>query len=128
MSRDIINVQYPVLDETQSICAVGIAKDTVIAENGISIANAFANKNNTLMICVENVADADSTVTFVAGDTYPNAMLGNLDVTVGANAITVLQVQDMARFENKDGSINVDFADSFTGNVFVIAKSVDLNV
>ena len=128
MSRDIIKVQYPVLDETQSVCAVGIEKTAVIAENGITVENAFANKNNTLMICVENVADADSTVTFVAGDSYPNSMLGDLETTAVAGAISVFQIQDVSRFENKDGSVNIDFADNFTGNIFAIAKSVDLNV
>ena len=32
------------------------------------------------------------------------------------------------RFENKDGSLNLDFPSGFSGNVFAIAKSVALNV
>lgn len=128
MAKDVINVQYPVTDDTQSVGVKKITKAAVDPSKGISIANAFANKNNTLLICVENTDDENSSVTFLAGDAYPNAMLGDLSQAVTAESVTAFQIQDISRFENKDGSLNIDFADGFTGNIFVVAKSVALNV
>ena len=80
------------------------------------------------MVCVENTAQTDSKVTFLAGDAFPNAMLGNLEQDLLAKTTTVFQLQDISRFENKDGSLNLDFPSGFSGNVFAIAKSVALNV
>ena len=128
MTRDAISVQYPTSEDSQSICSGTVTKTTVTAANGVTIKNAFANKNNTLMICIENTSDSDSDVTFKAGDCYPNSMLGDLDVSVLTKSITVCQIQDISRFENKDGSLNLDFETAFTGNIFAIAKPVDLNV
>lgn len=128
MTRDIINIQCPVVDKTQSVANVAITKTAVVVANGIEIKNAFKNKNNTLLICVENSATKATTLTFNAGDTYPNAMLGNLEVSLPASSTTMLQIQDASRFENKDGSVNLDFSTDFTGNIYAVAKSVALNV
>ena len=127
MTRDVIKVQYPVTEGTQSVGAKAIVKKEVTVANGISIENAFANKNNTLFICVENTDDADSAVTFKAGNAYPNAMLGDLTQEVLAETVTVFQVQDISRFENKDGSLNIDFAAGFEGDIYAVAKSTALN-
>ena len=128
MARDLIDVQYATTDSTQSVGAVKITKSTVTAANGIGIKKAFANKNNTLMICVENNDDAAATVTFKAGNAYPNAMLGDLTVSLLAGTLNVFQIQDPSRFENKDGSLNVDFSVGFDGKIFAVAKSTALNV
>ena len=128
MTRDLINVQYPIVDSTQSVAAAKITKSVVSAANGIGIKNAFANKNNTLMICIENNDDAASTVTFKAGNSYPNAMLGDLTLNLLAETFNVYQIQDPSRFENKDGSLNIDFSAGFDGKIYAVAKSTALNV
>lgn len=127
MARDSINVQYPTIDDSQSVGAKKITKAAVTPANGVKIANAFANKNNSLFICVENTDSNNSYVTFKAGDSYPNAMLGDLKQDVLSEATTVFQLQDVSRFENKDGSLYIDFPVAFVGNIFAIAKSVELN-
>ena len=48
MTRDIINVQYPTLDHTESVANIGITAKEVTQANGITIAEAFSNKNNSL--------------------------------------------------------------------------------
>lgn len=128
MTRDIIEVQCPVVDETQSVAEVTVTKETVVSANGIEIANAFKNKNNTLFICLENTATKEAKVTILAGDAYPNSMLGDLAVPVKASSTTMMQIQDVSRFETKDGSLNLDFSTDFTGNIYAVAKSVALNV
>ena len=131
MTRDSINVLNPVLDNSASAGSVKCTKQAVTQANGIVIAKAFKNKDNTLFIMVENTttvssAAADSSLTVKAGDTYPNAVLGDLSITLPKSAITAIQIQDPSRFENKDGSICVDFASGFTGNIFAVAKRVGL--
>ena len=128
MTRDLINVQYPELDSTQSVAELEVTRSTVTQANGVGITKAFANKNNTLLICVENTAESDSQVTFKAGDIYPNAMLGDLTVDVAASTVNAFQIQDISRFENRDGSLNIDFKSGFTGKIFAIAKPTALNV
>lgn len=128
MTRDIISVQYPMIDNSQSILSSKIIKSAVTPANGVSIQKALANKNNTLMICIENTADSDTGLTLKAGDSYPNSMLGDLKVVVLSGSLLALQLQDIARFENKDGSINIDFDTDFKGNIYAMAKSTGLNV
>ncbi len=124
MARDTISVQYPEMDDSQSIANVKISEKTVTAANGIAIEEVFANKNNSLVICVENAASSASEVTFVAGDNYPNAQLGDLTVALLASSVNFFQVQDPSRFENKDGSLYLDFPTGFNGKVFALAKPI----
>lgn len=126
MARDEITVINPILDNSESIASVEVTKQAVTQENGITIKNAFENKNNTLFIEIENTAEADSSVTFKAGNAYPNSMLGDLTVTLKQQANTLLQIQDPSRFEKADGSIDIDFKAEFTGNIYAFAKRAGL--
>ena len=120
MTRDIINVQYPTLDHTESVANIGIKKQAVTQANGITIADAFSNKNNSLFIVIDNTGSG-SKLTAKAGSAYPNSMLGDIviELPVGTSAI---QLQDLSRFEKADGSIDLDFASGFTGSIYAIAK------
>lgn len=120
MTRDIINVQYPTLDHTESVANIGITAKEVTQANGITIAEAFSNKNNSLFIIIEN-SGASSLLTVKAGDSYPNSMLGDIVIELPAG-MSAIQLQDLSRFEKCDGSIDLDFASGFTGKIFAIAK------
>lgn len=134
MARDSINVLLPTQDATQSVETGSITKQAVTQANGIKIANALDNKNNSLQIYIENTyTTADSTLTIKAGDHYPNKVLGDLAVTLpkataGADSapdvptLTVVLLEDISRFENKDKSVCLDFSANFTGNVWAVAK------
>ena len=121
MTRDIINVQYPVLDHTESIANIKITKKTVTQANGITIKDAFSNKNNSLFIVIDNTANASSLLTVKAGDAYPNSMLGDIVIEL-PQGVSAIQLQDLARFQKSDESIDLDFASGFTGNIYAIAK------
>ena len=121
MTRDSIDVQYPALDTTESVASAAITKQAVTVANGINIKNAFSNKNNSLVIIVENTSNASSSMTLKAGGEYPNSMIGNSSVTL-AKGVTAVQIQDLSRYEKSDGSIDIDFATGFTGNIYAIAK------
>lgn len=121
MTRDIIKVQYPTLDHTESVANIAITKKAVTVANGITIEDAFSNKNNSLFIVIDNTATAESLLTVKAGDAYPNSMLGDIviELPVGVSAI---QLQDLSRFEKADGSIDLDFDTDFAGTIYAIAK------
>ena len=120
MTRDIINVQYPTLDHTESVANIGITASKVTQANGVTIADAFSNKNNSLFIIINNTA-TESLLTVKAGDAYRNSMLGDIVIELPAG-ISAIQLQDLSRFEKSDGSIDLDFATGFTGNIYAIAK------
>lgn len=138
MARDAINVAIPTQDASQSVESVKITKQAVTQANGIKINNAFENKNNSLQITIENTyTSADSTLTVKAGDNYPNKVLGDLSVpltkaTAGTSGnpnvptLTVVLIEDISRFENRDGSVCLDFSASFTGNIWAVAKRAGL--
>ncbi len=126
MARDIINVYLPQVEDSQSVASTKVEPQTVTVANGIEIAEVAKNKNNSLAIVIENTASTPETVTFVAGDTYPNSMLGDLVVNIDANATTVCQIQDFSRFENRDGSLYLDFSGTFAGNIYAVAKRAGL--
>ena len=120
MARDIIEVQYPSLDHTESVANIVIKQSVVTQANGITIKEAFSNKNNSLFIIIETTS-ADSLLTVKAGDAYPNSMLGDIVIEL-TKGISAIQLQDLSRFEKADGSIDLDFAEGFTGNIFAVAK------
>ncbi len=121
MTRDVIEVQYPELDHTESIANIGITAQTVTQANGITIAEAFSNKNNSLFIVIDNTTEASSSMTVKSGDAYPNSMLGDIVIEL-PEGISAIQLQDLSRFEKADGSIDLDFAEGFTGTIYAIAK------
>lgn len=120
MTRDIINVQYPTLDHTESVANICIEKADVVVENGVTIEEAFSNKNNSLFVVIENSA-SESLLTVKAGDAYPNSMLGDIVIEIPAGT-SAIQLQDLSRFEKADGSIDLDFAEGFVGTIYAIAK------
>ena len=126
MARDEITIQTPIMDNTESIGIRTITTKSVTVANGIVLKNAMACMNNTLFIVLSNTASSDSAITFKKGDKYPNTMLGDLSLSVSSSSTTVFQVQDPARFVDKNGDINIDFASGFTGTIYAIGKKVGL--
>lgn len=124
MAYDEITVQLPVQEATQSAEVATITKTTVTAANGIKIKKALDNKNNSLVIIVEPTTTG--AVTIKAGDNYPNRMLGDLVVTPTNNKVTAILLEDISRFENRDGSICLAFASSFVGTIYAVAKRAGL--
>ncbi|MBO7211145.1 MAG: hypothetical protein J6V44_09135 [Methanobrevibacter sp.] len=120
MERQIINVQYPTLDQTESVANICIEKTVVDTKKGVTIEEAFCNKNNSLFIVLNNLS-ADSLLTVKAGNAYPNSMLGDIVIELPAGT-SAIQLQDLSRFEKADGSIDLDFSEDFSGTIFAVAK------
>ena len=126
MARDIISIQYPVIENSDSAGVLVVTPQTVSIANGITLENAMNCLNNTLFISITNTSSSDCTLTIKNGDKFPNAMLGDLLLTIAKSATTVLQIQDSARFINKDGAIDIDFGTGFAGTIWAIGKKVGL--
>lgn len=127
MSRDEITVQNPTYDTTDSVGSVKVTKTTVTQANGIKLKNAYAGKDNSLKIVIDNTyATSDSTLTIKAGDKQ-NKSLGDATVALTKSAVTVVApIRDMARFEKSDGSIDLDFSTGFTGTIYAVAEKAGL--
>lgn len=126
MARDEITVLTPAPDGTKSVEVGVVTKQAVTVANGISIEKALENKNNSLVIYVETTAQTDGTLTIKAGNEYPNKILGDLTTALKASSITAVILEDISRFENRDGSVYLDFSTGFTGNVWAVAKRVGM--
>lgn len=120
MARDKISPKLPLREATESVELVTFTKQVVTVANGIEIEKAFDNKNNSLFIIVEPTTVG--TITFKAGDAYPNSMLGDLTVTPTDDQPNVYQILDEARFERTDGSLYIDFGTGFVGTIYAVAK------
>lgn len=125
MARDKITVYNYTYENTDSAGVVAITKQAVTQANGIEISNAFANKDNSLIITIYNTASAASTVTIKAGE-MQNAILGDCTLALKTGINSIALNRDMARFENKDGSVYLDFATGFTGDIWASAEKAGL--
>ena len=119
--RDIIEVQYPVLNHTESVANILINTLKVKHENGVTIKDAFSNKNNSLFIVINNTGNNIGLLTVKAGDAYPNSMLGDIIIEL-SKGISAIQLEDLARFQKQDDSIDLDFNEGFKGSIYAVAK------
>ena len=126
MARDEIIIQKPVIENSDSAGVKVITPQAVTIANGITLKGAMECMNNTLFIITTNTASPDATVTLKKGDRFPNSMLGDLSLLVAKSAITVIQIQDPARFVNADCAIDIDFGSNFAGTIYAIGKKVGL--
>ena len=119
MTRDVIKVQCPLLDHTESVANIGIDNKEVTGK--IKIEDAFSNSNNSLFIVIENKNENNELLTVEAGDAYPNSMLGDIGIELPSGT-SAIRLQDLSRFEKTDGSLDLDFSEGFKGTIFAIAN------
>lgn len=130
MAREKIQDQIFDIDNTTAAAALEPTMKAVTQANGIELEGAFECQRNTLVIMVQNTTvdsssvAQDTSVTLKAGEHYPNSILGDLTIAVKAGKTAYITVQDPSRFVTKDGSINIDFASGFTGNIAAIARPI----
>ena len=120
MSRNKILLQYPKLDHTESVANISLDVFRIDSGKGITIEDAFFNKNNSLFLHILNFGD-ESSLIIKAGNAYPNSMLGDIVIEI-PKGISAICIQDLARFEKDDGSLDLDFANDFDGAIYAIAR------
>lgn len=126
MASETYNINLPSVDNTQSIASTNLFPNTISGDetaNDIVLPKAFKNWNNSLFI-IFNVTSS-CTVTFKAGNKYPNSKLGDLTLAM-SNGTYAVQIQDPSRFENSDCSLIMQVSSTFNGSFYAIAKSTDI--
>ena len=120
MANKTIQVNIPKYTEkSKSIGVIEATKTTVAKGDVVTIEKAFACKDNSFAIVFEGAG----VVTFKAGNNYPNAMLGDLDANV--TSLAVVNILDMARFENRNESIVIDCA-NYAGTIMAVSKQAGM--
>lgn len=112
-----INVCLPALDATESVEVGTVTTKNITTD--MKIVDALKNKNNSLSITV--VAGTAGNLIIKAGDNYPNAILGNLNVACGVGTTTI-RLRDISRFENRDGSVKVAGNGTLAGTIYATAE------
>ena len=125
MTRTEITLQYPTSDATDTIQTLEPTATSVVQANGIKLKNAFACKDNTLVLVVANTANAAKDITIKKGD-YPNSVLGDITFSVKASSTTLVKIENPSRLEQADGSLLIDFAAGFTGTIYATGKHAGL--
>jgi len=115
MTTDI-QVCLPKSDITDSIEVGTIEAKTI--DTDMQIVDALKNKNNSLAIVVD--ATTAGNLIIKAGDNYPNAILG--DLKVACSGKTLIRLQDISRFENRDCTVKVAGDGTLAGTIFATAK------
>lgn len=125
MTTTTVTVKKPVMDNKQSYEIVTEASASAVAiSTDLSIANAMSCKNNSMTIFLD--VSTGGTITIKAGNQYPNAVLGDAPITLVAG-YTVIQLEDISRFENRDGSIKLVGDGTIAGNILVSGKRVGVD-
>lgn len=125
MTRTEITLQYPTSDATDTIQTLEPTATSVVQANGIKLKNAFACKDNTLVLVVANTANTAKDITIKKGD-YPNSVLGDITFSVKASSTTLVKIENPSRLEQADGSLLIDFAAGFTGTIYATGKHAGL--
>ena len=124
MARDVVQMAETLADTSVSVAKATAAATTIAVANGATVPGFFAVKDSSGFVVVD--ASAAGNVVFKAGDAYPSQnILGDLSVAVTAG-LNVLQVERHGRFENKDGSLNIDFVGAIAGKIYAFGKHAGL--
>lgn len=112
-----IEVKLPKADLTKSYESIAIEPTDISTD--MTIVDALGNKNNSLVILV--IAATAGKLIIKAGDHYPNRILGDSEVNC-VQGLTVIRLQDISRFENKDDTVKLAGDGTLTGKIAVTAK------
>lgn len=104
-------------DAGVSIAATATTIDATLVTNGLTIPNASGK--GRLVLIVANTAGSGKVVTVKGGPKW--GANGDLAVTVAATTgVQAIVLGDLARHQQADGAVYVDFAAGFTGTIQVL--------
>lgn len=121
---DKITMNYGSDDATVSLSSVSITPAAIAPANGAVVENYFAAKDNSAYLLL-TITTAGA-MTIKAGDAYPtNNCLGDMTVDLPAGS-HVVSIERSARFENKGGSLKLEFAENTAGTIAAFGKKAGL--
>lgn len=124
MTREKVNMNYGVDDLSTSVSKASVIPAVITPANGVSVDKFFAAKDNSAYLLI--IITTAGAMTLKAGNAYPsNNCLGDMivDLPIGTHLITV---ERAGRFENKDGSLEIDFAVGTAGTIAAFGKKAGL--
>lgn len=120
----------PVLSSDKAVANAEFELTSIgTATDGVLLKVPFEAKDNSTFIIISNTgasAANDGTATIKAGGHYPNSMKGDFNVDIDHGEMQVITIEDLSRFETKEGNVKIVFSTGFTGAVAVIAKSAGI--
>lgn len=117
--RISIDVQYPELDHAG--CVADIKLEITKVNGNVCIQNICEPETDSKpFINIINFGNSEF-IRFIAGDAYPNSMLGDAIVQIH-KGISAINVADMLRFIRNDRSIYINFPREFNGAIYVISS------
>jgi len=114
----VVEIQYPVLDHTESVANISLK--TFDIKGHVTIKNVLLTADNSLFLMIINNGE-EGFVKFIAGDAYPNSMLGDVIIEI-PSGISAINLADMPRFIKQDESVDLEFSPGFKGKVFAMGK------
>ena len=96
--------------------------------NGMAIADFFNARDNYGFLVINNTTVSAKKVTLVAGTEYPQVKQGNLDVSCPASKVSLVRVENPARFSQADGSLIAEFETGMTGFAAPVAFRTSLGL
>lgn len=142
MATGTIKVLLPALEASNATnkqsAEIGVAATgsgstvgTLISVNAtatdITVQDAMANKNNSMYIIAKvSTVGATGTITVAAGNQYPNSVLGDYSYLC-SSGYNVILLEDISRFENRDGSIVIKTGASLVADILVVGKRVGVD-
>ena len=127
MSRTAKTIAY--LETADSLDTTGDAIDALVGDgNGITYANFFNARDNNGILVVNNTTVSTMDVTLKAGGVYAPTALGDKVVTIPASKVSIIPVDNPARFSTADGTLAVDFQTGKTGFCKAVVSKTSLGL
>jgi hypothetical protein len=124
MARDKITMAYGVDDTSVSASKATVTPVTIAPANGAVVDGFFKAKDNSAYLLL--VITTAGSLILKKGNAYPtNNILGDLEISVDAGT-HLITVERSGRFENKDGSLNIDFKTGTAGTIAAFGKQAGL--
>ena len=124
MARDTVSMEYGADDLSVSASKAKVTPVTITPDNGAVIKDFFKAKDNSAYLLL--TISTPGSVILKKGDAFPsNNILGDLEIDLDAGTF-LISAERAARFENKDGSLNVDFKTGTAGTIAAFGKKAGL--
>ena len=129
MARTSIAVKYINTADSLDITGNYQAVDAITGTgNGIQVTDFFNARDNYGFLVINNTTVSAQTVTLIAGGAYPQSAQGSLAVSVPASKVSLVRVENPARFSQADGSLITEFSTGMTGFAAPVAFRTSLGL
>lgn len=119
--RQTIKFQAPLIEPSEKTAYITVTK-TKVDHNGVILEtnNISFDKNLSHYLIIENPGERSSMI-IKAGDVFPSSVLGDYKIEL-APGTSVINMQDIKRFETTCEEIVIDLGENFSGEMYAITN------